>query len=362
MAQALLDAVADAATWKEHLARLPTNLRDVYFLSEYAALHCFTPDSRALMFAFQAEGEVWLYPFILRPVPRIGDYLPPETWFDIESPYGYGGPLASTDAADFCGAAHRAFAAWCEEQRIVAEFIRLHPLIENQRWLDPQVEVVYDRPTVSLNLAAFDGLKPDELPFASTSRNMVRRAQRDGVYVEAAPISDSFDEFVKMYRGTMRARGAAEYYYFSDRYFAELKRLAENVGFLLFAKQNNECVGAALFLNGAEYIHYHLSADGVRRVPGTTNVLLYEAARRAHSAGKSRLHLGGGVTGESNDSLLKFKTSMSSDTHSFLVGRRVHNRAAYDALRREWEQAHPSLVRDYGHRLLCYRIGSTTNE
>lgn len=361
MTQAILDAVADAGTWKELLARLPESLRDVYFGPEYAALHCFTPGSRALMFAFQDDDQVWLYPFILRPVPRIGDYLPQETWFDIESPYGYGGPLASTDAADFCAAAHRAFTAWCQEERIVAEFVRLHPLIQNQRWLDPRVELVYDRPTVSLNLANFSTLDISELPFDQTSRYMLGRARRSAICVEALPAYECMDKFSVLYRKTMERRGADVFYYFNEQYLRGLGQLIDDAGCFLAAKQGDQWVGAAVFLFGADSVHYHLSAsDATKRLPGATNLILYEAARLGSDRGLSTMHLGGGVTAAPDDSLLRFKKSMGTNLHSFYVGKRIHNRKRYARLRNAWEKAYPSLVAQSGHKVLCYRIG--TNE
>jgi hypothetical protein len=354
----ILDASEDASAWNAQLAKLHESLRDIYFGPHYAALHAFEIGSRALLMVFEASAQVWLYPFIIRPVPVLRDYELENTWFDLESPYGYGGPLSNSDDAHFLRAAHQAFENWCAEQRVVTEFVRLHPLLRNDHWLDPQVELVYDRSTVSLNLAGISQLEIGKLPISKMSRYMIRRAMQSDVQVESVSIKDNFDKFVTLYKETMARRGASELYYFNDRYFAGLRDLAEHNGWLLVAKREGRWLGAGLFLRGTKYLHYHLSASTEERQNGATNLLLYEAAAIGSRHGLSQLHLGGGRTSAAQDSLLEFKKSMATDCHSFQIGKRIHDREVYAMLKDAWAKAFPLLVDDLGHRLQCYRIGS----
>ena len=48
------------------------------------------------------------------------------TYRDIESVYGFTGPVASTADGDFLAAAWQAFGTWCSTQHVVAEFVRAH--------------------------------------------------------------------------------------------------------------------------------------------------------------------------------------------------------------------------------------------
>jgi hypothetical protein len=359
MAIEILDAVADALEWRGLLEKLAPELRDIYFQPEYAALHRFHEGARALLFAYERAGQRWLYPFLLRPIEGVGEHVLEETWFDIETPYGYGGPLASTPDAGFLSAAHEAFTGWCVEAKVVAEFVRLHPLLRNERWVDPLMEVVYDRETVSLKLEGFDALGLDQLPFDKMARYMLRRAEGLGISVEACLVEEYFEEFVRLYRRTMERLQADDYYYFSEEYFAGLRRLMLEAGWLLAARQDGECVAAALFLKGERLLHYHLSAsDPERRLPGATNKLIYNAAMLGSREGFEVLHLGGGISQASNDSLLKFKRKMATDAHAFYIGKRIHQPRVYALLRDLWAGAYPSLVQRYGRRLLCYRSGT----
>ena len=349
----ILDAVTDAEKWRCVLGSLPLPMQDVYFCPEWVRLHRFQPGARAIMFTYQEANEVWAYPFLLQPITHIGEHALDQTWFDIETAYGYGGPLASTEETGFLTEAHCAFAEWCQEQGVVAEFVRLHPLLHNERWLDPRVELVYDRGTVSLRLRE---LTSSELPYNSTARNMLRRAERARLHVQAYPVYDHFDQFVTFYLRTMDRVHADEYYYFNEEYFRGLRELIQKTGWLLVAQQDEEWIATAIFLKGPVWLHYHLSASNPdKRVPGATNQILHAAAQIGSQHGLERLHLGGGRTSKPDDSLLKFKRSMATDSHSFYIGKRIHNQDVYASLRAIWEQQYSSLVPKYGQRVLFYR-------
>jgi len=349
----VLDAFDDIARWHTVLHKFPAQCRDIYFSPEYVRLHLFEPRDRALLFTYQEGQHVWAYPFILRPIERIGEILLKDQWFDIESAYGYGGPLSTTDIPDFIEKANFAFASWGAEQRVVAEFIRLHPLLPGRKWLTDCWEVTCDRETVSLDLARLDAHK---LLFSSKTRNKLRRAERAGVSVAAYPASTTFDQFLQLYRCTMQRLGADDYYYFSENYFLGLSQLIQDNGWLYAATLGDEWISAALFLKGQTWMHYHLSgSDPGRRVPGATNLVLFTAAQAGRLEGFERLHLGGGRTTETDDSLLQFKRSMGTDTHPFYIAKRVHNAEAHAQLCDIWAKRYPNLVTKYETRMLCYR-------
>lgn len=355
MSVELLNARSNPEQWHLRLNELKAPLRDIYFFPEYLALHESAPETESLLFGFWNNGHTWLYPFLKTRIPSweteggvTGE------WFDIESAYGYGGPLSTTDDPGFLKDAWGAFSSWCAEQKIVAEFIRFHPLLQNERWIDPQTSISTDRDTVSIDLGNLEeGL---DIPFPTESRYMVRRAERAGVIVRAVSPREGFAPFLALYRATMERVGASEYYLFDDRYFRLLELLIEKHGWLLAADLNGQWVAAALFLRGAQIMHYHLSAsDPARRIPGATNAILHEAARIGVREKMGKIHLGGGRTPDPTDRLLRFKQSIGTGRHAFQIGRRIHNQAVYSDLCVAWKKQYPSLVSSRGARLLCYR-------
>ena len=103
MPEEVLDAVADAGRWRRILGGFPEPLRDVYFWPEYVALHRWETGSRALLYTYRRGDACWSYALLLQPIAPIGRGPggDAQQWWDIETPYGYGGPLATTDDPDF---------------------------------------------------------------------------------------------------------------------------------------------------------------------------------------------------------------------------------------------------------------------
>jgi hypothetical protein len=346
MSVRILDSAADAETWTDLLGRVPGG-GDVYFHPQYVEMNT-THAAQGRLFAYEHDGDLWLYPFLLRP-------LEDDDACDIESPYGYSGPLSSSGHAGFLQAAHAAFREWSGDAGVIAEFVRLHPLIGNERWLDPAVEIQTDRVTVSLVL---DGQEAD-FGLDKKTLYMIRRAERDGLSAQPFGPGAGFSHFAELYFRTMSRLDAGEEYRFSEDYFGRLADLVAKTGCALAATASAGWAAAAVFLQGSELMHYHLSAaDRDLNIPGATNLLILTAARRGREAGLRRLHLGGGRTRAAGDTLLRFKETMASHSHPFLIGRRIHDAKRYALLREGWSRRHPDLVAAYGQRLLCYRYTS----
>ena len=345
----ILDSSIDRQRWNEVLDSFPRTLRDIYFAPDYLGLHVPPQKGRALLFVFRKDHRQWLYPFLIEPIHNFGAG---GGFFDINAPYGYGGPLSNTDDEHFLADAHSAFTAWCQSQSVVAEFVRLHPLIDNQRWLDPQATVLCDRETVSLDLSRFEVC---QLPYDTATCYMLRRASRLDCNISVRQAEDTFEQFVGLYLETMASLGAEDYYYFDPAYFGGLQKLVQRTGWLVVAEAADGWVAASLFLRGANWLHYHLAAARPdRRLPGIANLLIHTAAQVGHESGLSLLHLGGGRTASPQDNLLKFKATMAPNRHQFRIAKRVHRPAVHLELCDAWRQAHPELVPLYGQRVLCY--------
>ena len=353
MVTEVLCAVHDKKEWYSVLENLPNNLHDVYFYPEWVMLHTVYPGSRALMFTFQKQEKIWAYPFLLSPISFPGRSSLETTWHDIETAYGYGGPIANTKDKDFLEDAHNAFLDWCGDQNVVAEFVRLHPLIQNEQWTDPQVKISLNRETVSLD---FDLLQKQDLPFTSKTRNMLNRAENLGVSIIRLEGKSGYEKFVQMYRDSMKRLKAEEYLFFGNEYFSNLYTILQDNGFVLGAERQNTCIAASVFIKGATWLHYHLAATYFdKMVPGANNQLLLTASQIGLDLGLKGLHLGGGRTNLPDDTLLKFKRSMSTSSYNYVIGKRIHNHDIYSGLYDAWKNQYPLLESEYGDRLLCYR-------
>ncbi len=100
-------------------------------------------------------------------------------------------------------------------------------------------------------------------------------------------------------------------------------------------RDGGQLIAAAVFMFGPTWAHYHLSACE-RSGNHLTNCLLQTGIERACDLGLKGLHLGGGRTTQSADTLLKFKLSLGGKLIDFKVAFVVVNQEAYAKLCRNW--------------------------
>lgn len=349
----VLTAPEDAVGWRRAVSGFGDTGDDLYFQPEWALLNAGEGGAKARLFFYSDGADSLAYPFLDRPVAPIGASRVGDGSRDIETAYGYGGPLSTTDSKEFLQAAWSAFGRWCAETRVVAEFVRFHPLLGNERWIGHRAETMKDRATVSMALGR--GSRA-ELPYPSTARNMIRRSLRVPCTVEERNDDEGWALFRQLYLETMDRKRAEDSYYFDERYFEGLREITVRRGFLLTVESSGTGFAAAVFLRGARWLHYHLSgARGRGAVPGSMNLLLHNAAVRGAELGLERLHLGGGASRADDDPLLRFKASMGTDRHEFWIAGRVHDAEAYRSLREAWRAEYPQLWVRYCARILCYR-------
>jgi hypothetical protein len=335
----VFDASRDGEAWREKLAKLPPPARDIYGDPAYVSLFAFEPGTRGTCAVFEQGEQVWLHAFLLQPY---GEEL-----YDIETAYGYGGPWSNSDDPAFISRAYAAYTDWLESQGVIAEFLRLHPLIRNEQYIESEVE--RDRTTCSIDLTR-------ELGFGVKVRNMLKRATKDGVLVEQVSAVEHVDTFHALYDANMKTLDADSFYRFDRAFFQALAPLVDQRGMLLACIRDGRWVAASILLQSSPYLHYFFSAsDYEARVPGTTNLLLQEAASLGQSMGCERFHLGGGRTAAEDDSLLLFKKSLCTDEHVFHISKRVVHPERYAAVCDAWRAANPRMAERYGHRILCYR-------
>lgn len=309
----------DGGAWPSALAMQPQ--ADAYFLPEYHAAAEANGDGEALAFVATNGDNVLLHPFLLRPIESGGS--------DIESVYGYTGPLATTGDEEFLAAAWREFDAWCADRGVVAEFVRFNPLSRNERVGAGRFEVSVARQSIVVD--------PSGDPPAS-QRTMLRRALREGLVAREL---ETLDDFLRLYEETMQRVGADSRYLFAPAYYTALRDGLGGHLRCFGVERRGEVVAAALFLLYGDRMHYHLAGSSAEaRRGGANNLLLHEAGRWGSANGVTRLHLGGGLTDDPNDPLFRFKSSISTATVPAYVGRRVHDREAYDALCDAWLQEH----------------------
>ncbi len=279
-------------------------------------------DLSPCFFVHEEGGESYYHAFHTEPVPGT-------EFIDVQSAYGYGGPVASTTDREFLRAASAAWSAWCQESKVLVEFIRFHPLLENWRFFSG--DSFDDRATVWIDLAISDLMAG----YATRVRTAIRKAMKAGLRVEWWGTAQFLAVFPALYADTMRTIGAEDGYFFPPAYFERLLNTTCNdAPWLAICLADRKIIAGAIFLPGAEMVEYHLSASIVEgKSNGATNLMLHEAALRGQQFGERRLHLGGGTNAALDNPLLFFKAGFSALRARFRIGRQIHEPQAYADLK-----------------------------
>lgn len=291
---------------------------------------------RPVFWVYEKQENLLIHGFHLASIPNT-------EWQDIQSPYGYGGPLANTDEVIFLSEADEAFKQWAFANAVVAEFIRFHPLIENWKYyLGPHE---FDRDTCWVDCSQQDILMTYEV----RQRTAVRKAIKCGVEVEWLSKSALLELFPPFYLQAMKSINASEFYFFSKSYFEAILNLPFVSG--VAAKLKNEVIAMSLFL-GDGIGEYHLSGKTHGGAQASaSNLLIHEAVLKMQEMDIEKLYLGGGSSSASDDSLLFFKTGFSKNRSSFRIGKRVLMPQVYEKVKK----IYPERYAQFPKRILFYR-------
>lgn len=341
--------LGNSEAWNRYLQQIPAEKRDIYFTPEYYSLYQNYGDGEACCFVFEKDGDIVLYPFLRNPITPLGYHLDKE-YYDIQGAYGYNGIIASTYNPDFIKAFWDTFDLWCQENSIVAEFSRFHPLLNNQKLASPKMKTFFSRHTVALDLTD-DDIWMHQI--SSKNRNMIRKAEKEGVSIIE---SDDYETFRKLYNGTMSDLHAEDFYFFPPEYYSEYKQTFKDESLLCLAIYDRKVIAGSMFMYSEDYAHYHLSArDREYSRYAANNLILWYGIQKAKERGCKWLHFGGGTTGDDNDSLLKFKRDFSKTLGEFWIGKRVHNETIFNEIIQQWQTKYPESYAANKVKLLGYR-------
>lgn len=321
---------SNSSEWNDYLYKIDENNQDIYYTSDYYKLYEHNGDGKGKLFVYKEDDNIAVYPFMIN---EIHSYNLDEKYYDIESAYGYGGPLTNNYDEIFLRNFENEFLKYCSKNKIIAEFIRFHPLIKNQKIFTKNIEVLHNRITVYLDLTKdIDEIWEEDIK--SKNRNMIRKAEKNLLTVEE---SNDFETFKSIYESTMSKVTADIYYYFKDDYYNCIKN--SDKYFLLNVKKEDEVIASAIFMIYGEYFHYHLSGSLKEYLKySPNNLLLWEAIKYGKKKGCKIMHFGGGLTDSLEDRLFKFKSSFSKKNADFYIGKRIHNKKIYELIISKWEK------------------------
>lgn len=233
--------------WQEILNLF--SISDIYYSYEYLVCALKLDPGDANLFYYiddSGQGEI-VYPFIRRQLSEENSIF-----YDITSPFGYGGPAVKVigDAKKLVSRFLSAFSGYCKNEKIVTEYIRFHPLMHNAEFFKNEMKLIAVCDTYTLPLIFLkdkgdpDGNKEEE------PRYIIKKL---------GTVKHMFDFLVLYYSTVRQNEDTDSYYFFTNDYFESLvSALGPNLH-LFGAYKGNKLLTASYLFTKGEVIYHHLS-------------------------------------------------------------------------------------------------------
>lgn len=311
---------------------------DVYYLSGYVRAFLIHGDGDPQLFYYEQDGLRAIYVYMKRKTAVEG-------WYDSVTPYGYGGVLFEGDTSDAnLKAFWNAYVQKMKEESIVCNFVRYHPVLANAVPMKAVSEVIDLGKTVAFHLDSPEVIWQNIVP---KNRNMIRKAEKNGIEIHHAADMDLFKDFVQIYNATMDKDNAEEYYYFGEEFYKSIHEDLNGHYEMFYATYKGKIIAMSIMLFANKQMHYHLSGSVLEyRNLAPSNLLLYKAALWGCEQGYKTLHLGGGV-GSGEDNLYKFKAAFNRESDfQFSIAKMIFDQEKYDALVAERAERDPEFNKE----------------
>lgn len=311
-----------AKEW-DNLVQSFTNY-DVYYLSGYVKAFQIHGDGEPQLFYYDEKGLRGIYVYMKRKTAIEGV-------FDSITPYGYGGFLLEGNTSEEnVKALWNAYVEKMKSENVVDNFVRYHPVLANAVPMKVCSDVIDLGKTVSMDLTSEEVIWKN---IHSKNRNMIRKAEKNGIVIKHGQGLDLFDDFIKIYNATMDKDHAEPYYYFKPEFYKSIHEDLKDHYEMFWAEYDGKIIAMSIMIYANGRLNYHLSGSDLQyRNLAPSNLLLYKAAMWGMEKGMKTFHLGGGV-GSGEDNLYKFKIAFNrfSDCQ-FSIAKHIFDNEKYDEL------------------------------
>lgn len=344
--------INDFALWSECFQAVDSIQQDVYLSSEYYSVYN-DKYGKAQCFIFRKDSDFVIYPFLKNNINDLGFNLK-EEYYDIQGAYGYNGILTNSIEPTFISSFFESFDDYCNNNNIIAEFVRINPITDNLFRYRNNFENIFDRENVFVNLLE-ENIFKTEYDY-STQKNIRKALSYSLTYQHYYGNEISYDKinvFYQIYYETMKRNQADEFYFFNEEYFFNIAKTLKEKALFVFTFHEGIAISCELvllsnivaysFLGGTLSSYFYLRPN---------DFLKNETINYLKANGFHFFLLGGGSEG-----VLKFKKSFSKNgVIPFYIGKKIHNSIIYNQVVSQWEERFPQKRIKYGKLLLKYRF------
>lgn len=297
----------------------------VHYLKEYAEAFTINNDEKPLLFYYEGASYRGINVVLKRDVAKDKHFigkLEPNKYFDFSSPYGYGGWIF--DGGEHHDEAYNLYLNWCEENNILAEFVRF---------------TLFDRPKDFYGLTiprVLNVVRNLEDSFVNIEKNFERRVRKDlkktgDLKIVVDEEGAYLKEFLDIYYSTMDRRNAEDDYYFSEEFFKKINSMKGNYVYF-HVLLNDKIISTELVIMDKNNMYSYLGGTNSEYFAYHPNHFIkYHIIKWGVEHGYKNFVLGGGYG--TNDGIFNFKKGFAPEgIVQFYTGQKVLNQSLYDEL------------------------------
>lgn len=301
--------------------------REIHAHPDFIKLNAFDEDE-VLAFYTETKGGGILFPIIKRKISSESWCDVEDTYFDVITPYGYGGA--------FCwgtGECHRdyfweEYKIWCKKNNVVTSFIRQSLFKDQVLRSIGEISSPYKNIVRRLNVSEedlFNGYK-------HSVRKNLKRAISSGLEIEVDLYGKKLNDFLTIYNSTMDRVDAQDQYYFSEEYFKGIINKLRGYFVFFHVRYKEKIIATELVLVSSKSIYSFLGGTIAEyNSMRPNNFLKHEIIKWGTKNGKLNFILGGGY--KKDDGIFKYKKAMAPDgEYDFYLAKVIHDPEAFQLL------------------------------
>jgi lipid II:glycine glycyltransferase (peptidoglycan interpeptide bridge formation enzyme) len=215
---------------------------------------------------------------------------------------------------------------FCHTNKVISEFVRFDPNIDNHSFLFTYYAIQQNRETVRIDLQkAYEEIWAG---YEGRCRTAIRKAVKTGVSISEDVGPDEVNAFFEIYQKEMERKADSNHYFFNREFFHELATtMGDKFKYFLAYYEGKLCGGTIIYF-GESTVYDFLMATSLQYWKyQPNNILLDYAVKWAKSKGFKLFDLMGGREG-----VFKFKSSFSSLRSKFYTGKKIYNPEIYSEL------------------------------
>ena len=301
--------------------------KEIHAHPDFIKLSACSEDEILAFYTETLDGGI-LFPIIKRTISSESWYDGEDFYFDVITPYGYGGAFCWGTGEYYRDFFWEQYNIWCKKNNVVSTLIR-QSLFKNQV-LTPigEVSSPYKNIVRRLNVKEEDLLND----YKHSIRKNLKRAISSGLKIEVDLCGRNLNDFLTIYHSTMDRVDAKGQYYFSEEYFKEfIDKLSGHFGFF-HVRYKEKIIATELVLMSSKNIYSFLGGTiSEYNSMRPNNFLKHEIIKWGTKNGKINFVLGGGY--KKDDGIFKYKKAMAPDgEYDFYLAKVIHDADAFQAL------------------------------